>query len=501
MLLKRLAGLLCILAAIILFSVTANTPQTRAAGNTSPSEDKQNSENGIRDSEGSNHYIVKLEDNTFELTENKVNSACPAENQEKIDSDCIVKPITEAAIKKYSNFVTLEYIEPDYSFHMSSAPNDSFYDSYQTDAFDAMSIENARDITKGSSSVVVAVLDTGIDLNHPDLKGRILSDGYDFVNDDDNPSDDNGHGTMVAGIISAVTDNFEGVAGVTDCSILPIKVLDAKGNSLASNVIEGLKFAADHGADIINLSLGTPNYYNGLQEAINYAYEKGILVIAAAGNTGSAVEYPAACKNVVAVGAITASLDRASYSCHGSQTDLVAVGSNVASTTYSPSTSSSIYGLGVGTSFATPYVSALAALTISIKPDITPDEIESLMETNAKDLGSAGRDKYYGYGCIDFYKTLNSLSENTEMDKADIAAPVITLNGDESVTIAKGSLYNDAGATAVDETDGNITSKIHFTSDVDTSKEGAYHITYIVKNSLGLAAQSVRRTVIVKANS
>ncbi len=288
-------------------------------------------------------------------------------------------------------------------------PNDSLYATYQAKIYEVMAIPDAWELATGDTSLTVAVLDSGVDLNHPDLVGRLLKNGYDFVNEDSDPSDDYGHGTIVAGIIAANTNNARGIAGVSTCMILPVKVLNSQGKGNAGDIAEGIKYAVTCGADVINLSCGTTVYSREVEDAVNAAHAAGVVVIASTGNTGGAVEYPAACENAIAVGAVTASLDYADYSCYGDQVDLVAVGTGVASTMFN--NGKSTYANATGTSYAAPFVSALAVLALSMDNTLTPDALKALMTENATDLGPAGWDEHTGYGCVNFARTLLSLWE------------------------------------------------------------------------------------------
>ncbi|HPR39500.1 MAG TPA: DUF5011 domain-containing protein, partial [Oscillospiraceae bacterium] len=249
-----------------------------------------------------------------------------------------------------------------------------------------------------------------------------------------------------------------------------------------------------------------------LQKAVSDAYEAGVVVIAASGNSADAVNYPAACENAVAVGAVDSSGSFASYSCYGSELDLVAVGTDVCSTYCSGGAST--YARGSGTSFSTPYVSALAALLLSVDSSLSPDEVESLMETTAADLGRSGWDPYYGYGCVDYGAALEELGgENEDPEEGegeeaggeaggevDTTPPVITLNGSSTVKVIVGSTYTDAGATAYDETDGDLTASIVTTGTVRTTRTGTYTITYSVSDAAGNGAEE-SRTVVVAANT
>ena len=311
----------------------------------------------------------------------------------------------EKLIQGYLSRSDVSYAEADQTAEMMSlTPNDTYY-KIQKKAFTDMSITESWDITGGSSDIVVAVLDTGVDAGHPDLAGRILGDGYNFVAGIADTSDDNGHGTMSAGIIAAGVDNDTGLSGATQgCMLLPVKVLDAKGNGQVSNIASGIIYAADHGANVINLSLGCPDSSQALQDAVNYAYNKGIIVIAASGNTAATIQYPAACDHAIAVGAVTSANDFASYSSYGSQQALVAVGSGIFSTSLNGG-----YSVSSGTSNAAPFVASLAALLLSVNPAYTPDELTAIMENTSTDLGDPGWDQYYGYGCVNFCAALSSV--------------------------------------------------------------------------------------------
>jgi subtilisin family serine protease len=235
-----------------------------------------------------------------------------------------------------------------------------------------------------------------VDLTHPDLAAKIVG-GYDFVNDDASAQDDHGHGTHVAGIAAAVSNNGAGVAGVSwRARIMPVKVLNSAGNGTFANVAAGIIWAADHGADVINLSVGGVSSSIVLQNAINQAASQGVLIIAAAGNAGgNLIFYPAAYPNVIAVGSTDSLNNRAPFSNYGSEIDLVAPGVSIYSTS-----SGSSYGFRDGTSMSTGFVSGFAALLLGIPGNNSPSAVRALMESTALDLGSAGWDGFYGNGLI-----------------------------------------------------------------------------------------------------
>ncbi len=260
---------------------------------------------------------------------------------------------------------------------------------------------DAWDVTTGSDTVIIAVVDTGVDMDHPDLAAKIVS-GYDFVNGDADPDDDHGHGTHVAGIAAAVTNNTLGVAGLSwGARIMPLKVLNSAGSGYASDVAAAITYAADNGAQVVNLSLGDSQSSGTLTAATDYAHDAGVFIAAAAGNDGQNILfYPAANEHVVGVAATTSADTRASFSNYAAHVDVAAPGSSI----YSAIPGS--YNYKSGTSMATPFVSGLAALVLSTNSTLTPDEVQAIIEQTADDLGDAGRDDEYGWGRINAYQAV-----------------------------------------------------------------------------------------------
>jgi thermitase len=267
--------------------------------------------------------------------------------------------------------------------------------------------------TKGDAATIIAIVDSGIDFDHPDIRSKIVSGGRDFYNDDWDATDDNGHGTYVAGIAAADTNNDEGMAGVAwNCMILPVKVTDEEGLAYYSDVIAGIIWAADNGAQVINLSLGGDAPDDGLRDALRYAYDKGVVVVASAGNDDTFVYYPAAYDAYcLAVAATDYNDDRTPWSCFGPEVDVAAPGDWILSIVptwywgpdYLP------YAFGDGTSASAPHVSGLAALIKGLKPWLSVDDIMNVIRFSADDVNSGeypGRDDYIGYGRINMEKAL-----------------------------------------------------------------------------------------------
>jgi hypothetical protein len=279
-------------------------------------------------------------------------------------------------------------------------PNDPFY-SVQW-ALEQIEAPAAWGYSTGQGTLI-AIIDTGTDLDHPDLADKVRTDiDYDFINDDDTADDDHSHGTHVSGSAAATTNNGTGIAGLGwEAMILPIKVLDSQGDGDSADLAQAIRYAADHGADVINMSLGGPvDCPLAVQEAADYAHARGVVLVAASGNHGgsdgpNAEMFPANCQHVLGVGATTINDAIGSYSNYGAHVSVVAPGSGI----YSTWTGGS-YVNDSGTSMATPHVAGLAALVMAHYPAYTPDEIASALLDNADDLGEAGWDEYYGCGRI-----------------------------------------------------------------------------------------------------
>ncbi len=261
--------------------------------------------------------------------------------------------------------------------------------------------------TSNGTGVIVAVVDTGIAAAHQDLSGSVIA-GTDLASDAGSvdPSgkgmlDPGAHGTHVAGIIAAHANNGIGISGAAPgARLMPVRVLDADGTGVASDAAEGVIWAADHGARVINMSLGggpSP----GMQEAIQYARSKQAVVVAAAGNAkeqGNAPTYPAAYPEAIAVASVNSSLEHSAFSNTGAYVDIAAPGEMILST-YGGSKPND-YAWMSGTSMATPYVSAAAALVIGAHPSLSAEGVGHILNSTAADLGSPGRDHTYGNGLI-----------------------------------------------------------------------------------------------------
>ena len=327
----------------------------------------------------------------------------------------------------------VEYAEPNFIARIALTPNDPLFEfqyallnTGQEIGIPGLSggkagadvkASAAWETTKGSSNDIIASIDSGVDFSHPDLRNKVVSRGRDFVNNDFDATDDIGHGTFVAGIAAADTNNNEGVAGVAwNCKILPIKVIDENGEGDYSWLVEAVIWAADNGAAVISISLGGEDSSDSLRDALRYAHDRGIVIAASAGNDGSSVLYPAAYDDYCLAVAATDYNDlRTSWSNFGPQVDVAAPGENVLGpvpTWYWPNqgyTGEIPYAIGSGTSASAPHIAGMAALLKSFKPWLTADQVMDIIRYTADDVNSGqnkGKDEFIGYGRINMEKAL-----------------------------------------------------------------------------------------------
>lgn len=302
----------------------------------------------------------------------------------------------------YSSTNDIEFLSPPWQ----EVPSNDYTEGQYN--LDLINIFNAWDIVTGSEDVTIAIIDSGIDTDHEEFIGRISELSYNAATKQVGISkveDDLGHGTNVAGIIAAERNNNIGIDGITDnVQLLIIKANNAGEETYAnSNIVEGIYYAVDNGADIINLSLGSESNDPSISEAIDYAYENEVFVVAASGNDGTDVPiYPAALPNVISVGSIGENSTISDFSSFGESIDLVAPGELIYTTHLDNG-----YAQVSGTSFAAPHVAAVLALLLSNGIYSFP-EVYEIIYQSAIDLGTIGKDIYYGYGSIDAYKTVIS---------------------------------------------------------------------------------------------
>jgi len=323
-------------------------------------------------------------------------------------------------IASYSMQREVSYVEVDSVAQAADVPNDTYFNLQW--GLTKVKAPQAWDITKGSGGVVIAILDSGIDVNHPDLAGKIVS-SVNFTDSTTPYANGQSHGTHVAGIAAAITNNGIGVAGLgRNCSLMNVKVLGDNGYGYYSWIAQGIIWAADHGAEVINLSLGGSSASSTLENAVNYAWGKGVLVVAAAGNNGStSAFYPAYYTNCIAVGATDSNDALATWSNHGSWVDVAAPGVSI----YSCMPDNQ-YDYKSGTSMASPYVAGLGGLVFSVANDANGDgklndEVRSAIEASCDNVSVD-----VAYGRINAYRAVQMDSSPPTPTPTPTPTPVPT---------------------------------------------------------------------------
>jgi serine protease len=340
---------------------------------------------------------------------------------------------TEQMLSIYQSHEEVEYAELNHYFRQFLIPNDELYPyqwNFYNETDSGVHLEAAWDIQTGDPNVIIAVLDSGVAYEDfdiyrlaPDLAQTRFVPGYDFVNNDAHPNDDNGHGTHVTGTIAQSTDNGIGVAGVAfNCTIMPIKVMNSEGIGTAFDITNGIYYAANNGANVINMSIGTDINTRTIRDAVQYAYNNGAIIVCAMGNDfeqGNPLFYPAAYDDYcIAVGATRFDRARAYYSNTGNHIDIVAPGGDmrvdqngdespdgILQQTFVDDPNDFDYYFAEGTSTAAPHVSGAAALLIS-NGVTDPENIREALEQTAEDLGPPNRDTQYGWGLLDIEAAL-----------------------------------------------------------------------------------------------
>jgi subtilisin family serine protease len=284
-------------------------------------------------------------------------------------------------IAALSHHADVVYAEPDATTQATQTPNDSDWPNEWGPM--VVNAPTAWNTTTGSANTVIALLDTGADSTHPDLQGRLVA-GYDFVNNDSNPSDDNGHGTAVAGIAGAATNNSTGLAGMCwSCSLMPVKVLGSNGSGDYATLANGITWATDHGADVISMSLVGSTDSSTLHSAVQYAHSHGVVLVSAAGNFGTSTPYyPAAYPEVLGVAGTDDTNALYSWSDYGSWVKIAAPGCNDATML------GASYGTLCGTSAATPLAAGVVGLLRSAYPSATNAQVEAALESSAVKVGT-----------------------------------------------------------------------------------------------------------------
>ncbi|HXI42732.1 MAG TPA: Ig-like domain-containing protein [Bryobacteraceae bacterium] len=348
----------------------------------------------------------------------------------------------DAVTKALESSGRFTFIERDFVAHGMATPNDpDFSQQWHLGKIQAAS---AWGLTTGSATIPIAILDSGADPTHPDLAPKLLP-GWNFVTGTSNTADNGalgGHGTAVSGAAAAVTNNLTGVAGVGwNNTVLPLVVLDSTNYASYSNIASAINYAADHGARIISISIAGPTASSTLQSAVDYAWSKGAVIFAAAGNSGTSTPvYPAACNNVLAISATEPTDTLASFSDYGTWIDLSAPGDSILTTEKGGG-----YWSCYGTSLATPIAAAVGALALSANPSLTASQLVSLLEQNSDDLGTPGYDQYFGWGRVNAYKAV--LAAKSLISTADTTPPTVNISAPSPTATVVGTVSVQGTAT------------------------------------------------------
>jgi hypothetical protein len=406
----------------------------------------------------------------------------------------------------------IQYAERDGIARAAFTPNDPYVLCGREWHLFRIQAPQAWNFTTGNPSVVVAILDSGIDAMHPDLQGRVLP-GYDFVWGNTNAADDFGHGTAVAGVVAANGDNGIGVAGLCyNCSLLPVKVMDVSGLATYSSIAQGIQYAVDQGARVINISIAGDSVSSTLQDAVDYAWSNNVVVVAAAGNNANDTpQYPAACNHVVAVAATEPDDSLAPFSSYGSYLTLAAPGDNIWTT---QRTASSPYGAWRGTSFASPVVAAVAALEISANPLLSNTQIVSILGNSADRVGSAGYNTSFGYGRVNALRAV--LAANPEFASTNLVSmpPTVTVTSpNDFASFPVGATISlDANASS---TTSSVTNVFFLLNDAPIipddpspfaatwigSLPGSYSVAAVAIDDQGLTSTSPPVSIVIGAES
>lgn len=337
----------------------------------------------------------------------------------------------DAVVRALEHNPAIELVEPDQVIPAALAPNDPYYVSNMEWHLPKIGAPEAWTLTTGSSTIVMAILDSGVENSHPDLSGKIVS-GWNVMDNNSDTSDLHGHGTAVAGQAAAIGNNGVGVAGLAwGCRLLPIRVADSNANTTTSLIASGLVYAADHGARVANISFDVA-WSIVLLESEKYFYSKGGVITVAAGNS-SRFESSGDNPYILAISATDQNDALATFSNTGNNIDLAAPGVNIL-TTYLQGT----YASGTGTSASAPLVAAASALILSVNPALTPADVQNILKQTADDLGAPGWDPSFGTGRLNVFRAVNMAVNAVPTPPADLSAPSSIISSPVSDSILCG---------------------------------------------------------------
>ncbi len=357
----------------------------------------------------------------------------------------------------------LLFCEPRGLAWINFTPNDPLYTNQW--GLPAIKADSAWDIETGDTNIKLALVDQGIQYTHTDIDGHFGAlKGYDFVDNDPDPYPDDipgeAHGTSVVGASAAEINNGIMIAGTANIGVYSLRCMNEYGAGTIDDIVDGIVWAADSGARVINLSLGTSTYYAILEAACQYAWDSGCVLVASSGSSPGSIGYPAKFSTVIAVGAVDQSLNLAAFSSYGPEQELVAPGVNIY--TIVPDNTFAVYS---GTSYSCAYVSGVAGLVWSANPSLTNQQIRDILDSTAIDLGTAGWDQYYGYGLVNAYRAVLAASTGTPESAAGRTGlqvfPTATENSIYIVAKQGILLYDASGRPVARYGPGNTKADLH----------------------------------------
>lgn len=340
----------------------------------------------------------------------------------------------KAVINSLRKHKYIKFAELDYILHADKTSND-FYTPSEWH-LNKMLVSSAWDISLGNG-ITVAILDTGVDATHPDLAGQLVP-GWNMFDNNADTTDVYGHGTMVAGVVGAASDNTIGVSSLAwQAKIMPVRISGTDGMASISTIADGLVWAADHGARVANISYAVSGYAT-VQNAAQYMKNKGGVTVVSAGNSGALDSSPAD-DTMISVSATDSNDVKTSWSTYGPFVDVSAPGAGIWTTTRGGG-----YSAVSGTSFSSPATAGTVTLMLAANPKLNPVDVENLLKTTVVDLGTAGWDQNYGFGRVNTFAAVQAAAQSVSRD---LSAPVVSIGSPGNNSTVSGWVSVDASAS------------------------------------------------------